>query len=397
MNTIESEEYDYYYMNYLSLFGGTLSKDKIESIVSKAIAGRRQAKKQYEQRLKRMFDDFEKKPTQVPGAYLTGWDVDEIERLRSRFGGIILAFFHYGPHRNILTDLACQGVKVVAPIAGNAYWDYYSLRQKGPENFGESIQLINVEKASVGKQLIRSIRSGRIAGIYVDGNMGPTHSEREDGTVKISFMKKSINVKAGVARIAMLNQYPILPIFAIAQDDKGVRNDHVDYGDLITSHIGVKDDARQSKETIIKTVIESLYSQLETRVMSKPQHWEYALCLHRWLSEEKVVDSSKNEKKELETLLERGFVLKTDNERVSSLLQNGVTCLIDTKNNKGYMPPSWCMELFKYLEDGVGIGLLWMESQQFSTDKVEAVKVILAQMWEKQLLKTHRLSLSKNS
>lgn len=246
-------------------------------------------------------------------------------------------------------DLACLGIEITAPIAKKAYWKQYQLRERGPGCFGQCMGLIEVEDKAVGRKLLSSLRSGRIGLIYVDGNMGPNdegNTEHED-QVTVKFFNKNIRVKAGITRLSHAFKYPILPLFTKQVNGQQT----IEPGELIHPLNADKSDKTKWQQATMQT----LYTALEHQVTDDPSQWEYALCLHRWLTKSENTGENSTLEEKTVPLLSPEDSIKVNRKSVSVMNLNDQIYWVDVNREKVIASPNLTPNLFKLLDEQPGI------------------------------------------
>lgn len=339
-------EYEYCYLNLLSLLGDHQAPAEIRRLAEHNLLLRRNAQSEFVQHLQHLVGQFEAidATTDTPwSTELDGWNVAELEAIRSQHGGLLLAVFHFGQHRHVILDLAKQAVPLVAPIAGRAYHDYYALRSQAPKAVADALLLTEVEESTIGRQLVVALKRGRIGIIYVDGNMGPDGHHAETGALEISFFGKSIRVKAGIARLALALGLPILPLFVRPASFDGERA-HVVLGDLVQPST----DERQQESEACKTqwcskTMAALYLQLQKHVKLAPEHWEYALCFHRWRTEPTACTAA------AEVITGNIQTAVLNHSHVAVLHQDNALFLIDATEHRAVKIPPWAHAMVECL------------------------------------------------
>ncbi len=282
-------EFIHYYMNLLTLFRGQRTVTAIEDLARSAVRqrdGRIAEFSVYLQKLRARFQAesavTEQRACLQAPPRLCGWNRLDLEQARAEHGGLLVALFHYGGHRQVLADLACMSVPFVAPVAKRAYFECSDLARVAPPAFEHAMRLIEVEDPRVGRTLLQSLRSGRIGVIYVDGNMGPDGHLVAEGAVEFEFLGCRIRVKAGIARLAQSLRLPIMPLL-VQESSPGQSS--VMCGPLLRPADKTRQIAPELRLADQQRVMQSLYSALASAVDTAPQHWEFAFCLHRWLAQ----------------------------------------------------------------------------------------------------------------
>lgn len=268
----------------------------------------------------------------IPEAEHSGWlrVCNEIRAIQQQYGGVILALFHFGLHRSILVDLACNGIPVVSPVAGKAYWDFYQQKHIAYAEFADCFNLIEVDSPSVGKQLVKQMRKGRIVTIYVDGNMGPDGVHVSEGGVEVCFFNKKIHVKEGISRLASTFKMPVLPLFSLAKP-----NSENCY-QIIAGEV----------QPTNSDVMQGLYSQLEGYIRQHPEQWEYITCCHRWMQQNSNLCYSGKQDFYNHT------GLQLNKQKVRLAKQGDDVLLFNLQRQTAFKLPAWSGELELMLTNG---------------------------------------------
>lgn len=287
----------------------------------------------FDRRLSFLIEHFSDQNTAgIPAAEHLGWEKvsQSIALAQQQQGSVILALFHFGLHRSILVDLACNGIPVVAPIAGKAYWDFYQKKHVAPAEFADCFNLVEVDSVSVGKQLVRQMRKGNLITIYVDGNMGPDGAHVTEGGVTVQFCGREIHVKEGISRLAATFKLPVLPLFSLKQ--AGAEDIyHIAAGELLPA---------------TPDLMQKLYHQLETHVRQRPQNWEYITCCHRWMV------SVEGTRTQAAMTYEQGSGLQLHPKNVRLVQQGEDVFLFNLNKQTAFKLPDWSAELSCLLRDG---------------------------------------------
>ncbi|NRQ44428.1 hypothetical protein HRH59_17965 [Rheinheimera sp. YQF-2] len=315
----------------------------------------------FDKRLALLVKHFaEQKGTGIPEAEHSGWEhvCKEITLIQQQHGGVILALFHFGLHRSILVDLACNGIPVVSPIAGKAYWDFYQQKHIAPAEFANCFNLIEVNNPSVGKQLVKQMRKGQIVTIYVDGNMGPDGVHVSEGGVEVCFFGKKIHVKEGISRLASTFKMPVLPLFSLAKP-----NSENCYQIIAGEVLPTNSD-----------VMQGLYSQLEGHITQRPQEWEYITCCHRWMQQHIGTFSSDM----YESYKNTGLQLNRQNARLVE--QGDDVLLFNLQRQTAVKLPTWSGELKHLLSNGCTANDVqqWLELDDENQLKVRLINELIS-------------------
>lgn len=254
-------EQQYFSLNFSTLLHRYYSKDEIELLAKSAFENRMSRMDEYDAYLQSFssLQNSQRIAHHIPNS-------SEINKSPS-----IVALFHFGKHRNIISDLVLNGITVAAPIAGQSYHDFYKIKDKLSPEYGKNLTLLDVAKSDVGRELVRAARSSEVLAMYADGNMGPDGHHANEGASEVEFFGHSIRVKKGIARLAKLLKRPIIPLLSISHQGS--------YRLSIGAPI-----PHPSREDNDAEIMQNLYNQLASKVKASPQDWEYGLCFHRWLS-----------------------------------------------------------------------------------------------------------------
>ncbi len=235
----------------------------------------------FQQRLQQMLTDCQQQRVQSPQQWLLMQGLPALQQqLQSLTGPCLLALFHLGPHRDLLPDLAAAGIPFSAPIAGQAYQQFYQHKADAPAAFADNFELLAVDDPRIGRQLLQRVRAGRYLAIYVDGNMGPDGVHCKEGATTVQFGPLTIRVKAGAARLAAQFRLPLLPLFCHSDGDIPV----VQAAPLLAAP--ANDDTAQQQ------CMQQLYDALWCQLRQRPQQWEYAACLQRWLEQSEAAGTA---------------------------------------------------------------------------------------------------------
>lgn len=396
----------YMRMNFMMLLHEQLDAQAIDQLAEQAAARRQHHAESFQQYLHQLIESFKAQRAQAdtddfpaPPNFIDQWPVAAIQELRQQHKGLLIALFHFGEHRHVAVDMAAQGLNMVAPIAGQAFWDYYQLRNLGPAVLANSIQLLEVEQHNVGRKLVLALKRGDIGVIYVDGNMGPDGTKVQEGGVGVNFLGRDIQVKAGIARMAQSFGLPILPLFVRRkqidhQCHSEALNSYVHLGELVTpADKRALKQGHVDKEADLLRLMQSLYTQLGAEVQRDPANWEFALCFHRWLQRpDKQPDhttshASSNTTNRVDLAQEPDQLrLCMDKSRVSPLFSKGQLIWIDIQRQKGFKADSSHQALLERLNSDEGI-LLGHIKQQDDTQRRNDELELLSELMHKGLIK----------
>lgn len=327
---MEFDRYFFTALNYQSLLN--INASTADALAEKNMKFVEQTSKAFEARLTSLISHF-CQVDELPDnqMMLTGWPevTANIKLTRERFGDVIIALFHFGKHRDILVDMAFCNIPFVAPIAGHAFWNFYQQRDLLPLEFSGCFNLLNVESPTVGRDLIRKRKEGKVIALYADGNMGPDGVHVKEGGEIVKFFNRDVSVKAGIARLSAKLNAPVLPLYSYLQVGKDQPEEIVS-GSLLMPGIGL---------------MQQLYSQFESLISLQPQRWEFITCLHRWLGKVDTVSVSFIED------YNDGQLFHIDKINTKWIKNNNAYMVFDLAKQKAIEFPAWATKYVDQLLD----------------------------------------------
>jgi lauroyl/myristoyl acyltransferase len=357
-------EYSHYYVNLLTLFGQHKPVAEIEALARAAVANRDREIERFSTHLQALQDDFStqaqhrgERAHRLPTPQLQGWESLGLERLRQQHGGLLIALFHYGAHRQVFSDLGAQGIGYVAPVAKQAYFDCTQMTSISPVEFEAAMGLIEVEDPRVGRTILQALRRGRIGVIYVDGNMGPDGHKVEEGGLEVDFLGQRIKVKAGIARLSHSMQFPVLPLSVRADHNNPDKIGRVVAGPLL--HPRAKHETTDGDADRL-SMMQSIYDFLAHEVQADASIWEFAFCLHRWVVGGAINSLAVNEQPQL---LGEQHQLCLPRSEVALFERDEQQYWVHVRQQKAFRLPSWAHGLHAFLLDqkrGVGEIRQWL-------------------------------------
>lgn len=338
-------EFQHYYLNFLALLGQRWPLADVERAAHAAVAWRDAEIARFDGALQDLHAHYVATGQDGgdPAPALSGWETIDLPGLRAAHGGMLVALFHYGCHRQVLADLAVMGEPFIAPVAKHAYFGCARIAEAASPRFADAMRLIEVESPRVGRDLLKGLRSGRLGLIYVDGNMGPDGHLVEEGAVAIEFLGHRIRVKEGIARLAQSLGLPVLPLFASAAA-AGSRA-RVWAGAVLAAEPhpdpGIASANRQA-------LMQSLYRQLGDVVVAEPAPWEFGFCLHRWI-EPAASTSSCEAGLPAPTTLRADALLQVRPEQVALYQRDGEHYWVDVRRQRAFRLPTWAHAAYAWM------------------------------------------------
>lgn len=344
-------EFSHYYVNLLTLFGHAVPVPQIEQWAHAAVASRDAEIARFADHLRALRVDFDhqtqlsgQRAANLPQPLLHGWEALGLEGLRQQHGGLLIALFHYGAHRQVFSDLAARQLPYIAPVAKQAYFDCAQLMSVAPPGFEAAMGLIEVEDPRVGRHMLQALRKGRIGVIYVDGNMGPDGHKVEEGGVQVDFLGRRIKVKAGVARLSHSLGLPVLPVSVRPDPGAPERLGQVVAGPLLLpADRGMGGDAAETSRI---AMMQSIYDCLAAEVQLDPGGWEFAFCLHRWVVDAAAADAAQRAPLQLQP----GQRLSVPRNQVALFERERQQFWVHVGKHKAFRLPAWADGLHAYLD-----------------------------------------------
>lgn len=190
------------------------------------------------------------------GAMLENVEIAHLERLEEQAQsgqGAVLLGMHMGNGVLMAGALASHGLPVAV---------VYRESRKLPGGYlGEVMRRLAVEPiridpgnpSSGGRQVLRSLRAGRLVLVLMD--QANKHAEG----IEVAFLGKRVFMPEGVVRLAGMARAPIVPVF--------LRGARPHWAFEVASPLTVGDDAEGT--------VRELTLRMETQIRSYPQYWSW--------------------------------------------------------------------------------------------------------------------------
>ena len=359
---------DFIRLNLQTIFSNRLDDSKLECLADE-LSAKANREDDFIQFADRCIETFKHDPAwpdrsqiAAPKPILEGWDA--IPQLLT--GGktpALLALFHHGMHRQLITDLAARGISMVIPIAPKAVPVYERLKASYPTAIEDRFEFVSVADPAVGRKLLRGLRNGRVGVFYVDGGMGPNASEigaLEQKDQIVPFLDRRLRIKSGLTRMAVRLGLTVLPVFARSTCPDQTKG-RVHFGDPIEPH------ADQARETAEQLVCDEVFRQFSKELLSDPVSWEFLSYLHRFVVPEQPI---KNNLPHSLDAIPDGACLQLSKERVGTLRRGKQHFLIDTLTQSGYRIPDSLVDMMQAMQtNGVNVRALRQFIRADSTEQ----------------------------
>ncbi len=338
---LQPGEYSHFYLNFLAVFGQRKPLNEVAAISHAAVQHRDQEMARFDRHRQDLHAFYSSqhahaldRASRNPEPVLAGWAAEKLESIKRAHGGLLIALFHYGKHRQVLADLAVMGVPFIAPVAKRAYFECERIAAVSTPSFDEAMRLVEVESPRVGRSLLQGLRGGRVGLIYVDGNMGPDGHHVEEGGVEIGFLGRKIRVKEGIARLSHGLRLPVLPLL--------VHADRVVHGPLVLPSTERNADEAQTEHSR-QRMMQALYDQLAKSLLAAPAPWEFAFCLHRWIVDRTVATAASASDPQLPD------AVSVPQNEVALYERDGEQFWVHVGRQSAFRLPGWAQGLYQFL------------------------------------------------
>lgn len=201
---------------------------------------------------------------------IRGWDAEWVGQVRRTPG--IICTMHAGSYRLINYLLAIEGVPH-ALLTASAFKreQEQTLRQLYPRLgvHPEAVPIIDAERSSAPRNIVRLIKQGYSVVVYVDGDTGSTLADPSK-LVQVPFLGQHILARRGVARMAHWANAPIYPIFNFREGK-----------DVISLFRGkTLFPQGHSAKAFEGIAIPYIYGHFASLLMHYPMQWENWFRLH---------------------------------------------------------------------------------------------------------------------
>src|ERR1035437_4633622 len=180
IQTLRYYNHDLFYLNYLSLFSGTMTLDQIAELAVQATRLRIWSSWENSWRLM----DLMRRPSSEWTPMLKGWDTSQIRRLLALGKGLVVCTTHVGAYRHVPTDLAMLGFRVCVALGGGVsrFFDKFiahcrreraDAKVDAEPPFMDRLHVVNVEQDTHATiALMNCLRRNEIVVVFLDGNSG---------------------------------------------------------------------------------------------------------------------------------------------------------------------------------------------------------------------------------
>lgn len=369
--------YPYYYLNLLSLLGGSRAVEEIRSIAVESTRATLLGVREYLQslaklpELARRRDGGQRIAEEQVLLGLRGWDMGQIDSLLRRGKGLIFCSHHLGSFMRLPQELALRGLKVSLIIDDITYRQSHarlaSIKSQlqseravpckdgkisvTPENI-HLLQLLNAQEKASFISIIKTLESGECIFVYVDGNTGWDGVWGNSSKLAIDFLGFPIAVKNGIPRLAAATGAAILPLVTVkGEADSG----EVIFGEPIIPPPRL---SAEERDAFVLRSMQAIYRLLEDHALRFIDQWNSVCFLHRWRTPPTPRDMTPptvSEKEAIEFHLRSGKSFRINESRIAGLPVESGSALMDTKTLKIYKAPETADDLFRHLlrEEGV--------------------------------------------
>ncbi len=189
----------------------------------------------------------------------------------------VIGTFHVGSYRFINHLLAKNGVPITLLVSDTVRERQAALFKQQCQALGihhDACSLISADHPMAGLQIMRALSAGRTLVGYLDGNKG---SANQQNVHQLPFLDTTINVRIGLAQLAIRAGVPFHGILALRKPDGALS-----LWQNRSFHFRRKHDQLQSAIS----VTEAMYADLAATLQDEPWQWDHWYYLHEAFLEE---------------------------------------------------------------------------------------------------------------
>lgn len=400
LHELRQHGYDYCYLNLLSIFGDTLSLEKIRMLAAECTSMRLRQGSEFYSFLSQLPALLElQRESDGAGSSalplkLQGWDLDLLRSVLNRGKGLILCAHHFGLYRYIFIEMALLGFKMWSFIDKASYDQSIEAieavncgllrgsadgiaREDTAMSKDLPMNLLCVDDHNFARKVATGLRRNEIVLVFIDGNTGWDGPWGNKSKTVIEFLNYQIAVKNGVARLAATLKAPLLSILTPRRtDDSG----QAVFGQPIIPPAVL---SRVAREDFIRDAMQSLYDHLAEFVLERPEQWESSRSFHRWRvpsPQSTDSDSVEEEKREVARLLKLGATFNINENRFAHFDSQGETVWIDVKRLKIYRHSERVENILQVITQQKGINQTWIDRQGGELYREEEILTILSHL-----------------
>ncbi|THD07776.1 hypothetical protein [Metallibacterium scheffleri] len=283
-------------------------------------------------------------------------------RIRQLLGdgrGLVLASFHLGHFRYMLSDIAHAGIECWVPLATSGFNDYASAREANPDAaFWCHLHTVNAELQGKSTALARALARGGCVLSTIDGNTGIDGPRGNVRRATVRLLGTDVRVKDGLIRMAARFGAPILPLIAYSEGDR--RRCRV--GDLINPDGPLAGDVA---DRFVREALQQAYAFFADALTDFAAEWCGASQFHQWRvpchSEPQPMEDVAQQ---LARHLESGGRLFVNVSRIVELSRGEEIVWTDVKTQRCYRMPAAMKALVERLSpDRDGVDRAWLDDQ----------------------------------
>ncbi len=187
----------------------------------------------------------------------------------------IITTFHYGLYLMTGLLLAKNKIEFSALISkGGLTFNSDQYKEVVFERYNYDLKFIDASKTNSVISMIKELKNGKTLLVFLDGNMGAT--EKIENLINVKFLNHSLNVRKGIAYLALKTKTPISTLI-----------NYIDNEGNVTFHIEkILDDLNFNSKTE-KEIMQHQYDILSKFVELSPAQWESWYYVHRSLPNKK--------------------------------------------------------------------------------------------------------------
>lgn len=146
------------------------------------------------------------------------------------------------------------------------------------------LEILDVEKANIGVEMIKYIREGYSLLAYVDGNSGYKGVYNKKNTITVNFLESKILARTGLATVSYFSKTPIVTFVSYYPEDDFPVTTFLDYID--------PKEFKNTREYTEKTT-KKIYKSFEVFIKKYYDQWESWFYFHKYLDEDTLKNKNK--------------------------------------------------------------------------------------------------------
>jgi hypothetical protein len=341
---------DAYYLNLLSIVGGTWTPEAVLAASRRCARARLFGGWECSAMLRRLRDQLADAPDSAVASARAA-EATRIDGFKLPAEGIVFVAFHVDAFRLLPLELLLRGSRVVQPLdADSSQQIAYQLDQLH-ETVRRRMTIVNVERPDGGVRLMRSIARGDAMVAFLDGNTGADGPLGEQARCEITLLGMRLRVKNGIARLAGRLGRCLIPVHALRGQDGRIA---LETGPVLQPAGPLKGDAL---DAFADHATCAAYAHFESVVRTRLDAWESVRLLHRWrIMPEQPASLGAHDVHESLARFASGAAARFDLRRVAPVRDRETGRVwMDAHSLRAFRPPPWAFDLVTALASATGV------------------------------------------